>query len=117
MPTGSTTHAHEYRLLFAAPDLEEAALDGWWTYAAEAEDALVQADAQHSFSPVSLILVTGPADKACHRKKLKKLSASGIRGGAGRLVDDPARGGGPCRPQGVCKRGRRTLERHFEAFL
>ena len=28
MPTGSTTHAHEYRLLFAAPDLEEAALDG-----------------------------------------------------------------------------------------
>lgn len=30
MPTGSTTHAHEYRLLFAAPDLEEAALDGWW---------------------------------------------------------------------------------------
>ena len=74
MPTGSTTHAHEYRLLFAAPDLEEAALDGWWTYAAEAEDALVQADAQHSFSLVSLILVTGPADKAL-QKKIKKLSA------------------------------------------
>ena len=34
MPTGGTSHAHEYRLLFAVPSLDEQTLDDWWKYAA-----------------------------------------------------------------------------------
>lgn len=29
MPTGGTSHAHEYRLLFAVPSLDEQTLDDW----------------------------------------------------------------------------------------
>ena len=65
MPLGNSSHAHEYRLLFAAPELDEQALEDWWVYACE--------DASHEFSIVSLILATGTVDKAV-QKKLKKLT-------------------------------------------
>ena len=45
MPTGGTSHAHEYRLLFAVPSLDEQTLDDWWKYAqqvsAELPDAVI----------------------------------------------------------------------------
>ena len=73
MPLGNSSHAHEYRLLFAAPGLDEQALEDWWAYACEAERELVKPDSSHEFSIVSLILATGTVDKAV-QKKLKKLT-------------------------------------------
>lgn len=74
VPTGGQSHAHEYRLLFAAPSLDEAGMDGWWTYVRQVESALVQPDADHVFSIVSLILVTERTDKAL-QKKLRRLAS------------------------------------------
>lgn len=73
MPMGSSGHAHEYRLLFAAPALDERALADWWAYAEAAEQTLVQPDAAHDFSLVSLILVTDEVPRAV-QKKIKRLS-------------------------------------------
>lgn len=73
VPMGNITHAHEYRLLFAVPELNEQSLEDWWRYAESAERELVQPDASHEFSIVSVILATGSVEKAV-RKKLKKLS-------------------------------------------
>ena len=53
---GGSTHAHEYRILFAVPERE-----------------LVKPDKAHEFSLVSVILVTGKTDRAV-QKKLKKLA-------------------------------------------
>lgn len=72
VPLGSKSHAHEYRLLFAAPELDGQALQEWWQYAEAAERELVQPDRNHEFSIVSLILVTGKLDPTVP-KKLRKL--------------------------------------------
>lgn len=74
VPTGTSSHAHEYRLLFAAPELDEAELGDWWTYAIRVEQALVQPDASHDFSILSFILVTQQAGRDV-QKKLRRLSA------------------------------------------
>lgn len=70
---GGSTHAHEYRILFAVPELDEQALADWWEYAVAAERELVKPDKTHEFSLVSVILVTGKTDRAV-QKKLKKLA-------------------------------------------
>lgn len=74
MPTGNAGHAHEYRMLFAEPRLDEDSLTDWWEYAREVERTLVKPDATHDFSIVSLVLVTQTADRAV-QKKLRRLSA------------------------------------------
>ena len=73
MPTGGSGHAHEYRLLFAVPTLDEAALEDWWQYALQTADELVKPDKNHDFSLISLMLAAGDIDKAA-LKKLKKLA-------------------------------------------
>lgn len=73
MSTGASTHAHEYRVLFGAPDLTEREIGQWWNYALQMRDALVKPDAAHEFSVVSLLLVAKQMDKAA-QKRLKKLS-------------------------------------------
>lgn len=72
MPTGGTSHAHEYRALFAAPTLDEVSLNEWWEYAKQLENDLVEPDRSHEFSIVSLILVAEQIDRAA-QKKLKRL--------------------------------------------
>ena len=74
VPLGSKSHAHEYRLLFAAHELDEQSLQEWWQYAEAAERELVKPDKSHEFSLVSVILVTGKLDPAVP-KKLRKLAA------------------------------------------
>lgn len=74
MPTGNSGHAHEYRLLFAVPALDEALLQDWWQYAQSAERELVRPDRNHDFSIVSLILAVGAVEKNA-LKSLKKLNA------------------------------------------
>lgn len=73
MPTGGSGHAHEYRLLFAVPSLDEQTLDDWWKYAQQVSAELVKPDENHDFSLLSVILAAGETDKAV-LKKLKKLS-------------------------------------------
>ena len=73
MPTGGTSHAHEYRLLFAVPSLDEQTLDDWWRYAQQVSAELVKPDENHDFSLLSVILAAGETDKSV-LKKLKKLS-------------------------------------------
>lgn len=74
LPMGINTHSHEYRLLFAAPTMNEQVLEDWWGYAAAAEEALVVPDGHHGFSLVSILLVSQNVDKAV-QKRIKKLSA------------------------------------------
>ena len=74
MPTGATSHAHEYRLLFAAPGLDAARLEDWWRYALDAEALLVQPDERHTFSLVSLVLAVENAPRETV-KRLRRLSA------------------------------------------
>ncbi len=73
MPTGGSGHAHEYRLLFGVPSLDETALEDWWQYALKTADELIKPDKDHDFSLISLLLAVGEADKAA-LKKLKKLT-------------------------------------------
>lgn len=73
MPTGGFTHAHEHRLLFAVPSLTEDGLADWWNYAQTVLQTLVEPDAAHEFSIISLILACGEMDKGVV-KRLKKLS-------------------------------------------
>lgn len=74
VPTGRTTHCHEYRLLFAVPELSGEGLDDWWAYAVQLQHELVKPDPTHEFSLVSLILATDGFDRASE-KKLKRLSS------------------------------------------
>lgn len=64
MPTGGTSHAHEYRLLFAVPSLDEQTLDDWWKYAQQVSAELVKPDENHDFSLLSVILAAGETDKS-----------------------------------------------------
>lgn len=73
MPTGGVGHAHEYRLLFAVPQLDADGLADWWEYAQRAFTALVQPDDNHDFSIVSVILAAWEVDKEVP-KRLKKLA-------------------------------------------
>ena len=73
MPTGGTSHAHEYRLLFAVPSLDEQTLDDWWKYAQQVSAELVKPDENHDFSIVSVILAAGELEKDVP-KRLKKLA-------------------------------------------
>lgn len=74
IPTDRFGHAHEYRMLFAAPGLNETALADWWQYAQNAADRLVVPDDTHEFSIVSLLLVTDSLPRSVS-KKLRRLSA------------------------------------------
>ena len=78
MPTGGTSHAHEYRLLFAVPSLDEQTLDDWWKYAQQVSAELVKPDENHDFSLLSVILAAGETDKSV-LKKLKKLSETALQ--------------------------------------
>ena len=78
MPTGGTSHAHEYRLLFAVPSLDEQTLDDWWQYAQQVSAELVKPDENHDFSLLSVILAAGETDKSV-LKKLKKLSETALQ--------------------------------------
>ena len=78
MPTGGTSHAHEYRLLFAVPSLDEQTLDDWWKYAQQVSAELVKPDENHDFSLLSVILAVGETDKSV-LKKLKKLSEMALQ--------------------------------------
>ena len=69
----SIKRAHEYRLLFAVPSLDEQTLDDWWQYAQQVSAELVKPDENHDFSLLSVILAAGETDKSV-LKKLKKLS-------------------------------------------
>lgn len=74
MTVGASSHAHEYRLLFAEPELDTAALADWWDYVKRAEQALVQPNADHGFSIVSVILVTQHVERDI-QKKVRRLTA------------------------------------------
>lgn len=68
MPTGGSGHAHEYRLLFAAPELDDIQLLDWWKYACAALEELVRPDRSHEFSIVSVILATDAVNWSIRRK-------------------------------------------------
>ncbi len=72
MPTGGTSHAHEYRLLFAVPSLDEQTLDDWWKYAQQVSAELVKPDETTTIFAVFGHLAAG--DWTNVLKKLKKLS-------------------------------------------
>lgn len=74
MPMGASSHAHEYRLLFAEPVLNTAALADWWDYAKRAEQTLVQPNAAHGFSILSFIVATQQVERDI-QKKVRRLSA------------------------------------------
>lgn len=74
MSMGTSSHAHEYRLLFAEPELNTAALADWWEYAKRAEQALVQPDAAHDFSILSFILASRQVERDI-QKKVRRLAA------------------------------------------
>lgn len=74
VPTGGAGHAHEYRLLFAVPELDEDVLAEWWAYALRVEQALIRPDAAHDFSLLSIILATGSVSRPV-QKKLRRLSS------------------------------------------
>ncbi|HIX91022.1 MAG TPA: hypothetical protein H9845_09035 [Candidatus Agathobaculum pullicola] len=74
MSTGTSSHAHEYRLLFAAPECNTETLADWWDYAKRAEQELVRPDAMHDYSIVSIILATQHIERDM-QKKVRRLSA------------------------------------------
>lgn len=74
MSMGVSSHAHEYRLLFAEPELDTEALADWWEYAKQVEQKLVQPDATHGFSIVSFILATRQVERDI-QKKVRRLAA------------------------------------------
>lgn len=71
---GSVTHSHEHRLLYAVPQLTEQALADWWAFAHQCQRELVQADANHQFTLISLILVYETAEPRALRR-LRRLSS------------------------------------------
>lgn len=70
MPTKQVSHCHEFRLVYAVPVMDLAALEEWWEFARGLQKEIVPADPTHEFSMVSLILVAGEVDPAA-AKKLK----------------------------------------------
>lgn len=74
MPTGMSSHSHEYRLLFAEPKLTTQTLADWWEYAKQAEQMLVQPDEAHGFSILSFILATHQVERDI-QKKVRRLTA------------------------------------------
>lgn len=56
--TGSYTHSHELRLLFSAPGLTAAEMEGWRGYALEALKERIQLDRAHEFTILSVLLAT-----------------------------------------------------------
>ena len=74
MPLNTTSHCHEYRLLYAAPSMDLAALEDWWEFARDVQKEIVPVDPLHEFSMVSLILVSGEVDKAVIHKLKGKIS-------------------------------------------
>lgn len=93
MPTGGTSHAHEYRLLFAVPSLDEQTLDDWWKYAQQVSAELVKPDENHDFSllrsflpPARLTNPCSKAEKAVRRAQIPERQA--------RLVVHPSGGRG-----------------------
>lgn len=61
---GPPVHSHEHRLVFAVPHFDRAALDDWWEYAKQVQNTLVQSDASHQFTLISIILVCSTADSS-----------------------------------------------------
>ena len=82
---GGSTHAHEYRILFAVPELDEQALADWWEYAVAAERELVKPDKTHEFSLVSVIRPRGEekAQTARGRPRLQRAGQGLVRGAHG----------------------------------
>ena len=74
MPTGSVTHCHEFRLVYAVPVFNMEALADWWNFACKLQKDIVPVDNTHEFSMVSLILVAGGAGWAAPRKLKGKSS-------------------------------------------
>lgn len=74
MPTGTTSHCHEYRLLYAVPSMDLAALEDWWEFARGLQQEIVPVDPLHEFSMVSLILIAGEVEKDAIRKLKGKTS-------------------------------------------
>ncbi|MFR8817582.1 MAG: hypothetical protein ACLVFS_03655 [Butyricicoccus sp.] len=94
MPTGGTSHAHEYRLLFAVPSLDEQTLDDWWNYAQQVSAELVKPDENHDFSLLSVILAAGETDKSVLKKLKKAVRRAQIPERQARLVVHPSGGRG-----------------------
>lgn len=61
---GPPVHSHEHRLLFAVPHLDRAAFDDWWAYAQQVQETLVEPNASHQFTLISIILVCETAERA-----------------------------------------------------
>lgn len=57
MPTGRSTHCHEFRLVYACPTLSSNELEKWWNFICKQQEKLIPVDENHEFSLVSLILV------------------------------------------------------------
>jgi hypothetical protein len=74
MPTGSVTHCHEFRLVYAVPVFNMEALADWWNFACKLQKDIVPVDNTHEFSMVSLILVAGQAEWSALRKLKGKSS-------------------------------------------
>lgn len=72
IPTGRSTHCHEFRLVYACPSLNSNELEKWWDFICKQQDNLIPVDENHEFSLVSLILICGDVtDDAI--KNIKKL--------------------------------------------
>lgn len=74
MPAGAVSHCHEFRMVYAAPEMTPEALEDWWEFARGVQNEIVPADPLHEFSMISLILVAGMVDKAVVRKLKGKVS-------------------------------------------
>lgn len=68
MKTSLSSHCHEFRLVYAVPTLDLAALEDWWEFARSLQQTLVPVDPTHEYSMISVILVCGEADKSALRK-------------------------------------------------
>ena len=72
MPTGRSTHCHEFRLVYAVKSLTNNELIDWWDFLCNQQKTLIPVDDFHEFSLVSLILVCGEVDEDIIRN-IKKL--------------------------------------------
>lgn len=72
MPTGRSTHCHEFRLVYACPTLNASELKNWWDFLCEQQENLIPVDKDHEFSLVSLVLVCGTVSDDVV-KNIKKL--------------------------------------------
>lgn len=74
MPLNTSSHCHEFRLLYAVPSMDLAALEDWWEFACGLQKEIVPVDPMHEFSMVSLILVSGEVSRDAARKLKGKAS-------------------------------------------